>query len=88
MQTLNFGARNNSIIQFAYGRRHKRGNAALHGPVADRPMFLIGPFVPAKGIYLGAVIMMRISLAEPARATYSDGVPWQAPSYHGVMHAA
>jgi hypothetical protein len=40
MQTFNFGARNNSIIQFAYTVDDIKGeNAALHGPVADRSMF-------------------------------------------------
>jgi hypothetical protein len=33
------------------------------------PRFLIGPFVPAKGIYRGAVTTMRISLAESVGAT-------------------
>jgi glyoxalase/bleomycin resistance protein/dioxygenase superfamily protein len=64
MQTFSFGARDNSIIQFAYTvddiQRAMRHYTDL---LRVGPWFLIGPFVPAKGIYRGAVTTMRISLA-------------------------
>jgi Glyoxalase/Bleomycin resistance protein/Dioxygenase superfamily len=64
MERFSFGAVDNSIIQFAYtvddideGMLHYA--ELLH----IGPWFLIGPFVPAKGLYRGAVTKMKISLA-------------------------
>ena len=63
MDRFSFGARDNSIIQIAYtvpdieeGMRHY--SDLLH----VGPWFLVGPFVPPKGVYRGAPTEMRVSL--------------------------
>lgn len=64
MQTFSFGARDNSIIQFAYTVDDiQEGMRRYTDLLRIGPWFLIGPFVPAKGVYRGAVTTMRISLA-------------------------
>ena len=64
MQTFSFGARDNSIIQFAYTVHDiQEGMRRYTDLLRIGPWFLIGPFVPAKGVYRGAVTTMRISLA-------------------------
>jgi hypothetical protein len=64
MQTFSFGARDNSIIQFAYTVHDiQEGMRRYTDLLRVGPWFLIGPFVPAKGVYRGAVTTMRISLA-------------------------
>jgi hypothetical protein len=64
MQTFSFGARDDSIIQFAYTVDNiQEGMRRYTDLLRIGPWFLIGPFVPAKGIYRGAVTTMRISLA-------------------------
>jgi hypothetical protein len=64
MQTFSFGARDNSIIQFAYTVDDIQGAMRRYTDLLRiGPWFLIGPFVPAKGIYRGDVTTMRISLA-------------------------
>jgi Glyoxalase/Bleomycin resistance protein/Dioxygenase superfamily len=64
MDRFSFGPRDNGVIQFAYtvpdiqeGMRHYA--ELLH----IGPWFLIGPFVPPKGIYRGATTKMKVSLA-------------------------
>jgi hypothetical protein len=64
MDRFSFGPRDNSIIQIAYtvaeieeGMRHY--TELLH----VGPWFLVGPFVPPKGVYRGATTKMRVSLA-------------------------
>lgn len=64
MERFSFGAAEKSIIQFAYtvdniDKGMRRYTELLH----IGPWFLIGPFVPAKGVYRGAVTKMKISLA-------------------------
>jgi hypothetical protein len=64
MERFSFGAREKSIIQVAYTvddvqEGMRRYTDLLH----IGPWFLIGPFVPAKGFYRGAVTTMNISLA-------------------------
>jgi hypothetical protein len=64
MERFTFGAAEKSIIQFAYTvddieNGMRRYTELLH----IGPWFLIGPFVPAKGLYRGAVTKMKISLA-------------------------
>ncbi len=64
MERFSFGAAAKSIIQFAYTvddieNGMRRYTDLLH----IGPWFLIGPFVPAKGLYRGAVTKMKISLA-------------------------
>ena len=64
MQKFSFGARDNSIIQFAYTVDDiQEGMRRYTDLLRIGPWFLIGPFVPAKGVYRGAVTTMRISLA-------------------------
>jgi hypothetical protein len=64
MQKYSFGARDNSIIQFAYTVDDiHEGMRRYTDLLRIGPWFLIGPFVPAKGVYRGAVTTMRISLA-------------------------
>ncbi len=64
MDRFSFGPRDNSIIQIAYtvadiheGMRHY-GDLLRIGP-----WFLVGPFVPPKGVYRGATTKMQVSLA-------------------------
>jgi len=64
MDQFSFGPRDNSIIQFAYtvadiqdGMRHYTDLLNVG------PWFLIGPFVPPKGVYRGTTTKMQVSLA-------------------------
>jgi len=64
MDKFSFGPRDNSIIQIAYSvadieEGMRRYTDLLH----VGPWFLIGPFVPPKGVYRGAPTKMRVSLA-------------------------
>lgn len=64
MDHFSFGPRDNSIIQIAYSvadiaQEMRRYTELLR----VGPWFLVGPFVPPKGIYRGAVTKMRVSLA-------------------------
>ena len=64
MERFSFGAAEKSIFQFAYTvddieKGMRRYSELLH----IGPWFLIGPFVPVKGMYRGAVTKMKISLA-------------------------
>jgi len=64
METFSFGARANSIIQYAYTVDDlQKGMQQYSELLRIGPWFLIGPFVPAKGRYRGAVSTMRLSLA-------------------------
>jgi hypothetical protein len=64
MQKFSFGARDNGIMQFAYTVDDiQEGMRRYTDLLRIGPWFLIGPFVPAKGVYRGAVTSMRISLA-------------------------
>jgi hypothetical protein len=64
MDHFSFGPRDNSIIQIAYSvadiQKEMRRYTEL---LRVGPWFLVGPFVPPKGIYRGAVTKMRVSLA-------------------------
>jgi hypothetical protein len=64
MARFSFGQRENSVIQVAYtvadietGMRRYSENLRIG------PWFLVGPFVPTKGVYRGAATHMRISIA-------------------------
>jgi hypothetical protein len=64
MERFSFGPREQSIIQVAYTvddiqEGMRRYSDLLH----IGPWFLIGPFVPAKGVYRGMVTKMKLSLA-------------------------
>ena len=51
MQKFSFGARDNSIIQFAYTVDDiQEGMRRYTDLLRIGPWFLIGPFVPAKGV--------------------------------------
>ncbi len=64
MTTFSFGARDNSVIQFAYTVDDiQKGMRRYTELLRIGPWFLIGPFVPTKGVYRGAVTKMSISLA-------------------------
>ncbi len=64
MEIFSFGAREKSIIQFAYTVGDiQTGMRRYTELLRVGPWFLIGPFVPAKGLYRGAVTKMSISLA-------------------------
>jgi Glyoxalase/Bleomycin resistance protein/Dioxygenase superfamily len=64
MERFSFGAVDNSIIQFAYTVDDiDKGMLHYAELLHIGPWFLIGPFVPAKGLYRGAVTKMKISLA-------------------------
>jgi len=64
METLSFGPREHSIIQVAYTvadiEKEMRRYSELLG---IGPWFLVGPFVPSKGVYRGAQTKMQLSLA-------------------------
>ena len=64
METFSFGARERSIIQVAYTvadiESEMRRYTELLGIGA---WFLVGPFVPTKGVYRGAKTRMQLSLA-------------------------
>jgi hypothetical protein len=64
MTRFSFGARDNDVIQLAY-TVDDIGRAMRHYSELLRigPWFLVGPFVPPKGVYRGAVTTMRVSLA-------------------------
>jgi hypothetical protein len=52
MQKFSFGARDNGIIQFAYTVDDiQEGMRRYTDLLRIGPWFLIGPFVPAKGVY-------------------------------------
>jgi hypothetical protein len=64
MNRFSFGARDNGIIQIAYtvadiqkAMRHYSEHLQVG------PWFLVGPFVPPKGLYRGVTTKMRVSLA-------------------------
>jgi hypothetical protein len=64
MDRFKFGPRDNSIIQLAYTvadiqEEMRRYTEILH----VGPWFLLGPFVPPKGVYRGATTTMQVSLA-------------------------
>jgi hypothetical protein len=64
MDRFSFGPADNSIMQIAYSvadieAEMRRYSELLH----VGPWFLIGPFVPPKGIYRGKPTKMRVSLA-------------------------
>lgn len=64
MEKFSFGSRDNSIMQLAYTvtdieKEMRRYSELLH----VGPWFLIGPFVPPKGVYRGAITKMKVSLA-------------------------
>ncbi len=64
MDRFSFGPREKSIIQFAYTVDDiQEGMRRYTDLLQIGPWFLIGPFVPAKGVYRGALTKMRISLA-------------------------
>jgi hypothetical protein len=64
MDRFSFGPREKSIIQFAYTVDDiQAGMRRYSDLLCIGPWFLIGPFVPAKGVYRGAVTKMKISLA-------------------------
>ncbi len=64
MDPLSFGPRDNGIIQIAYSvadihEGMRRYTDLLH----IGPWFLVGPFVPPKGVYRGATTRAQFSLA-------------------------
>jgi hypothetical protein len=64
MKAFSFGAREHSIIQCAYTVDEIQvGMRPYTDLLHIRPWFLIGPFVPAKGRYRGAVTQLGLSLA-------------------------
>jgi hypothetical protein len=64
MERYSFGAPDRSIIQFAYTVDDiQEGMRRYTDLLRIGPWFLIGPFVPAKGVYRGAETKMNLSLA-------------------------
>jgi hypothetical protein len=64
MERFSFGPQEKSIIQFAYTVDDIQAGMRRYTDLLHiGPWFLIGPFVPAKGVYRGAVTKMNISLA-------------------------
>lgn len=64
MDAFSFGQSDGTIVQAAYTVEDiQQGMRQFGSRLGIGPWFLIGPFVPAKGIYRGAVTTMEISLA-------------------------
>jgi hypothetical protein len=64
MDRFSFGPRDNSIIQIAYSVADIQEEMRRYTELLRvGPWFLVGPFVPPKGVYRGAVTKMRVSLA-------------------------
>jgi len=64
MEMFSFGRPENSIIQIAYTVADIEKEMRRYSDLLRiGPWFLIGPFVPAKGVYRGMQTSMRISLA-------------------------
>ena len=64
MAYFSFGQREGSIIQVAYTVADIDAGMRQYSELLHiGPWFLVGPFVPAKGIYRGAPTCMSISLA-------------------------
>jgi hypothetical protein len=64
MDTFSFGPRDNGIIQIAYTVADIEEGMRRYGELLRvGPWFLIGPFVPPKGRYRGAVTKAHFSLA-------------------------
>jgi hypothetical protein len=64
MDKFSFGPRDNTIIQIAYTVADIEQGMRQYGELLRvGPWFLIGPFVPPKGRYRGAVTKARFSLA-------------------------
>jgi hypothetical protein len=64
METFSFGARERGIMQFAYTVDNiQTGMRQYTDLLHIGPWFLIGPFIPAKGRYRGAITQMSLSLA-------------------------
>lgn len=64
MGTFSFGQRDGSVIQAAYTVEDiQEGMRQFSAQLGIGPWFLVGPFVPAKGLYRGEVTTMSISLA-------------------------
>ena len=63
MDRFSFGARDNGVIQIAYTVADIQAAMRQYSELLRvGPWFLVGPFVPPKGIYRGATTTMRISL--------------------------
>lgn len=64
MERFSFGPRDNDIIQIAYTVADIEDGMRHYGELLHiGPWFLVGPFVPPKGVYRGAPTPMRVSLA-------------------------
>ena len=64
MDRFSFGPQDNSIIQIAYSVADvEQGMRQYTDLLHIGPWFLVGPFVPPKGIYRGAPTKARFSLA-------------------------
>jgi len=64
MDRFKFGPRDNGIIQIAYTVADIEDGMRRYGDLLHvGPWFLIGPFVPPKGVYRGATTKMKVSLA-------------------------
>ena len=66
MDQFSFGARDNGIIQIAYTVADIQKAMRYYTELLRvGPWFLVGPFVPPKGLYRGVTTKMRVSLALP-----------------------
>ena len=64
MDRFSFGPADNSIIQIAYSVADIEEEMRRYSELLRvGPWFLIGPFVPPKGVYRGTATKMRVSLA-------------------------
>jgi len=63
MDRFSFGPRDNGIIQIAYTVADIQEEMRRYSDLLRvGPWFLVGPFVPPKGVYRGAITEMRVSL--------------------------
>lgn len=64
MKRFSFGQRDKSIVQVAYTVDDiQKGMRQYTDLLGIGPWFLVGPFVPAKGVYRGEATKMSVSLA-------------------------
>jgi hypothetical protein len=63
MDRFSFGARDDGVIQIAYTVADIQAAMRQYSELLRvGPWFLVGPFVPPKGVYRGATTTMRVSL--------------------------
>jgi hypothetical protein len=70
MDRFSFGPRDNGIIQIAYTVADIQQAMRHYSELLQvGPWFLVGPFIPPKGVYRGATTKMHVSLGLASSST-------------------